>query len=186
MSMIIRIKQFIEELDPKRLYQYLAGMVAGILLLVALLFYLGHREVVKLQDEINTMNRFRTEARRLLGKNAVINERKKLVDEILAQDQTFYIGEYFQQVLTELNLKKENISKEPDISSPQDLKNEYSEVRLDVGFTGITMQQLCDLMYRLEKNRRVFIKEVSITKSFSQPTIGVSLVIATLQSTARL
>lgn len=183
--MIVRIKQFIEELGNGTLYQYLAGIAGLVVLITALLFYIGHRHVADLQTEIANMNRYRTEARNLLGKNAVVNERKKLVDEILAQDQTFYIGQYFSQVVSELNLTG-NSSKDAEISSQQDLKNGYSEIRLDASFTGITMQQLCDLMFRLEKNRRVFIKEVSITKTFSQPTIGVTLIIATLQSAAGL
>ncbi len=185
MNMIVRIQKFIEELDNRTLYQYLAGMAGLVLLILMLLFYMGHRRIVALQGDIASMNRFRTDARNLLGKNAIVNERKKQVDEILTQDQTFYIKEYFLQVVSELNLTG-NSSKDAEISSPQDLKNGYSEIRLDASFTGITMQQLCDLMFRLEKNQRVFIKEVSITKTFSQPTIGVTLIIATLQSAAGL
>lgn len=185
MSMIIRIKRFIEELNEKTMYQYLAGFVGIIILIVALLFFIGHRQIARLQTEIAGLNRFRTDARNLLSKNAVVNERKKLVDEILTQDPSFIIKEYFQQVVSELNLTA-NSSKEAEVSSPQDLKNGYSEIRLDASFTGITMQQLCDLMFRLEKNRRVFIKEVSITKSFSRPTLEVTLIIATLQSTTGL
>lgn len=185
MNMIIRIKQFIEELDNKTLYQYLAGVAGLVILILALLFFMGHRRVLTLQTEIASMNRFRADARNLLSKNAVVNERKKLVDEILTQDPTFIIKEYFLQVVAELNLAG-NSTKEAEVSTPQDLKNGYSEIRLDASFTGITMQQLCELMFRLEKNRRVFIKEVSITKNFSRPTIEVTLIIATLQSTTGL
>lgn len=185
MTMIIRIKRFIEELDDKTLYQYFAVVVGLVFLFLMLLFYVGHRRVAGLQNEIKSMNRYRNEARILLGKSAVVNERKKKVDEILAQDPTFLIKETFLREIESLNLTG-NSSKEIEISSPQDLKNGYSEIRLDASFTGITMQQLCDLIFRLEKNQRVFIKEVSITKNFSRPTVEVTLIIATLQSTAEL
>lgn len=182
MNIVIRLKNFIEELEEKTLYQYFAGVVGIVIILSALFMFMGYRKQSNLKREIISMNRMRGEARDLLSKHATLSQRKGEVDDILAQDPTFKIKEYFLQIVEELNLTS-NSSKDSELSSPQDLKNGYSETKLDSSFSGITMQQLCDLMFRLEKNRRVFIKEISISKNFSRPTLEVTLVIATLQPT---
>ncbi len=51
-------------------------------------------------------------------------------------------------------------------------------------FAAMTMQQLVDLLYKIEQNERVYTKDLKITKKSKSPTIDVSLVIATLETTA--
>ena len=50
-----------------------------------------------------------------------------------------------------------------------------------MSLTGITMQELVDLLYnKIQNNNKIYTKELSITKTSQSPTIDVTLVIATL------
>ncbi len=176
----MRLKHFIDELEPKRLYQYLAGLIGVIVLLLAGIIFFEQRYISSLKEEIKKVNKARGEARELLNRNTIVNLHKTEVDEILAQDRMFRIKEFFSKVVAEAGLTA-NSSKEAELSGAQDLNNGYSETRLDASFTGISTQQLCDLLLRLGKNRRIYIKELVVTKSQQKATIDVSLIVATLQ-----
>ena len=74
------------------------------------------------------------------------------------------------------------ISKEADWST-QELVPGYTEIKLDVGLSGLNMKQLVDLLYKIEQNERVYTKDLKIIKNLKSPTIDVTLVIATFEAT---
>lgn len=181
MTFLMRLKKFLDELEPRQLNQYLAACIGVIILLLALVVYAGYAQNIKLLEEIETLNRNRIRARELLVKQKQVVLRKNEVDTVLAQDRLFYIKDFFTQTVNEAGLST-NVSKEAEVSEPQDLKNKYSEVKLDAGFSNLSTRQLCDLLLRLEKNKRIYLKEVEITKAQQNRTINATIVIATLQS----
>jgi len=180
MITVLRIKRFFDELDEKKLTQYLFILIGGLVLVLGGITYYTQHRIKTLKNEIKKVNVIREKARDLLSKNAVVNMQRDEVDAILAQDNQFKIKEFFVELVANLNLTAQS-SKETELSNPQDLDNGYSETKLDASFSGISMQRLCELLLQLEKNRRIFLKEVVITKSSQSNAIDVSLVIATLQ-----
>ncbi|HBL98166.1 TPA: hypothetical protein DDZ86_00815 [Candidatus Dependentiae bacterium] len=180
MNFLVRLKHFLDELDRKRFYQYMGGVILFVALLLTGVVFFERYRIGNLKDEIKKTNKLRDEARELLRRNAIVNLHKTEVDEILTQDKLFRIKEFFSQVVAEVGLTG-NSSKEAELSSPQDLNNGYSEIRLDASFTGISTQQLSNLLVQLGKNRRIYIKELVATKSQQKATIDVSLIVATLQ-----
>lgn len=180
MTFLMRLKKFLDELEPRQLNQYLATTVGVLILLLTLFVYLGYARKTRLLDDIEALNRNRVRARELLVKQKQVVLRKNEVDTVLTEDRLFYIKDFFTQTINELGLLG-NISKEAEVSEPQDLKNKYSEVKLDVGFSNLSTQQLCELLLRLEKNKRIYLKEVDITKAQQNRTINATIVIATLQ-----
>lgn len=180
MSMLIRIKNFFDELEKKEFRRYSMLFFGIIIGSIVLFFYMHNQKINRLQKELKKINRQRVQARGLLEKHTVVQQQKIEVDEILVQDKTFKIKEFFTRTVSEIGLN-DKLSKEAEVSEPQDLENGYSEIKLDASFTKMNMKELCDLMYTIEKNRRIYTKELAITKALQSPTIDVTLVIATLQ-----
>lgn len=180
MSMLIRFKNFVDELESKIYYRYLAAVLGIFTALLVMFFYLHNRKVNSLEQELRKVNRERQQARELLEKHTIVQQQKLEVDEILSQDKTFKIKEYFSQAASELNLGNK-LAKDTEISEPQDLENGYSEIKLDASFTKLTMKELSELLYKIETSRRIYTKELVITQAPDSRTIDVTMVIATLQ-----
>lgn len=180
MNITERLKIFIDELEQKQIIQYLAFIIGLLLFLFGLILYFHTSKVLQLQKEFRRVNHQRIQARNLLEKHTAVKQQKIEVDTILLQDKTFKIKEYFSSILKEMNLQNK-LSKDPEVAIPQDLDNGYTEIKLDVGFTNMNMKELAEIIYNIEKNRRIYTKELVITKALQTPTIDVTLIIATLQ-----
>ncbi len=178
-----RIINFIKTLDRSNCIRFIGAILGGIFLILTLAFYSYHRNIKFLRQKLLLVNKQREEVRELLGRNQKLLEQQTRVDEILTQNKGFKIKEYFISLVQSLGLA-ELVSKEPDTAIPQELFSGYAEIKLDVSFAAMTMQQLVDLLYKIEQNERVYTKDLKITKNQKTPTIDVSLVIATLETTA--
>jgi len=180
MKRIIELKNFIDEMDEKEYSRYILILVSCVIVLVFVMFFTHRRRISKLKKQINIINRRRRESRDLLERHEIVQNQKREVDLILSKNKTFKIKEYFSQVLDKLKLHSKS-SKETEISTPADLDNGYSEIMLNATFTNITMQELCGLLYEVEKNSRIYLKELSMVKASNMDNLGATLVIATLQ-----
>lgn len=178
MSLIVRAKRFVDELEDRQVYQYVLAIVGCFVLVMGLLFYLHYNRIQKLQQEFRKISKDREKAKLLLARHAVVEQRKLQVDEVLGREKAFYIKEYFEKLIAELNLTA--YSPKIELMS-QDLQNNYSEVKLEATLSGINMQQLVELVYRIEKDDRLYTKELVINKAPQRAALDVKLVIATLQ-----
>lgn len=181
MMQLARVRNFLKNLEPREVYQYTAILLAVLILLCSGVLWSYYSGIQQLQKRLAGVNRQRTETRALLEKNEYVLQQQARVDEILERDSNFKIKEYFMGVIQKLGLGG-LISKDADISS-NELVNGYTEIKLDVGLSGMNMKQLIDLLYNIEQNERVYTKDLKITKSLRTPTIDVSLVIATFEAT---
>lgn len=179
MNLLVRFKLFIDELEEKNFYRVIFATLACAIVVIGLLLYWQKSRVDYWTKELKRINNERKTARLLLERHEMVKQQKNEVDAILAQDKTFKIKEYFLRVIAELHLQSK-LSKDAEISEPQDLGNGYDEIKLDASFTGISMQELVELLYKIEQNNRIYTQELVITKASQGPTIDVALVIATL------
>jgi len=181
MAGLEKITNYLKNLDTKELYRLL-GIVFGVItLLIIALIYSYYRSIGQLQQQLATTNKNRDEVRTILEKYDTVLQQQKKVDEILSQDKTFKLKDYFNNVVEALGISR-LISKEAELSSA-DLVPNYAEIKLDVSFSEMNMKQLSDLLYKIEQNERVYTKDLKITKNLKNPTIDVSLVIATFEAT---
>ena len=148
--MILRLKNFIDELEQKQQFWYFATVSTIFIFLVGLLFYYHANKISHLQKQLRRINHQRMQARELLEKYTTVKQQKISVDEILSQDKTFKIKEYFSRTLAEMRLQNK-LDKEAEVADPQDLDNGYTEIKLDAGFTKMSMQELAELIYQIEK-----------------------------------
>lgn len=177
-----KIRNFIKRLDTKQAYQFIGAILAVVILMMIIMLFGYYRSIQKLQQRLRRVNQQRQITRSILEKNEYVLQQQAKVDEILAQDKNFKIKEYFNGVVQAAGLTG-LISKEADWSA-QELVPGYTEIKLDVGFSGLNMKQLVDLLYKIEQNERVYTKDLKIIKNLKSPTIDVTLVIATFEATA--
>lgn len=178
MSFLLRFKSFWDELEQAKYYRVVGIGITVIAFLFAVLFYIHAHKIKTLQDKIKVLNKERKKAREFLEQHEQVKQQQDEIREVLAQDRTFKIQQYFDKILNELRLQNK-LSKPTEVAEPQDLKNGFNEIRLDASFTALTMQDLVQLLQKIEEARRIYIKDLEIAKETN--TIAVTLVIATLQ-----
>jgi hypothetical protein len=181
MSFLLRFKLFLDEFEQKNYYRLLAGAIFTTILFFGSLLYLHSNKVAFLQKELKQVNRERIKARRFLEEHARVEAQKNVVDKVLSEEKSsFKILEFGNNVIQEANLQR-RLAKPLELSEPQDLGNNYDELKLEMTFTGMTMQELVDFLYsKIQINNKVYTKELSITKLPQSPTLNITLVIATL------
>lgn len=180
MSFLLRFKLFLDEFEQKNFYRVIAAVILFLVLFFGFLLYLHSNKIASLQKSLKHINRERIRARDLLEEHNRVEAQKAVVDKVLSEEKSFKILEFGNNVLQETNLQRK-LSKPLELSEPQDLGNNYNELRLEISLTGMSMQELVDLLYnKIQNNNKIYTKELSITKPSQSSTLDVTLVIATL------
>ena len=144
-----------------------------------LIMFLYYRSVSSLKAEIAQINETRKQARLILDKGQIVKKEQREIDAIIAKNEDFKIGAFFQDLLAKLGLSNKKDASEV---TSNELEGKYRESVLTAKFSGMTMKELTELLQELELNRRVFTKELDITASQKPPnSIDVTLTIATLE-----
>lgn len=181
MKIMQQIQDVLDAIDTKDFYKYIGGIVVVIVLIFCLLVYRFYSNVNYYKSELNTINNQREEIRDLLEIAALTKEQKQSINALLESDPDFKIAGYFKKVLDQLGLTQKETS---STVVPQERgEQDYNEIVLSAKFTDMTMKELTELLNVLEKNKRIYTKDLEIQRSKKAPkTIEVQLTIATLQS----
>ncbi len=178
MTFFENLEARIAQLDKKSWYTYLA-ITGGILfaLIGAILFYY-FSVTSKWEQRIAAINETRSEVKRLLNRAERVQKERAEVTALLEEDPNFKIKAYVQELLEKIGIAG-NVSAENVAPSTSD-----ENYQIDVAtyqLLGITMKQLTEFLDELESNKRIFIKELDISKSKKVPrTIDVGITIATM------
>lgn len=179
MEFIEKIYAYLSNLDEKRFYQYLIGFLCAIGLLMFLTMVQYYRSIHALKGKIIQINEEREQALTILNKGQVVKKIQREIDAVIAKEENFQIGGYFDDLLAKLGLINKKDSAVEIASAERE--GAYRENILTAKFSSMTMKELTELLQELELNRRVFIKELEITASQSMAnSIDVTLTIATL------
>lgn len=178
MEAIDKIRNFIENLETKDFYKYLAIALSVIIVIIGILIFNFYRKIHNLNERIALINDQRIVAQRILTQDEQVKKQRIAVNAILAQDPDFIIGNYFNKILTKLGL----IDKQKSSIEVSHIEHGdgYKETILKAKLTDMNMKQLCDLLSEIEKTERVYPKELEIVKGKNK-TIDVNLAIATLE-----
>ncbi len=180
MEFLNKIQSYLTSLDQKRFYQYIGGALGIVAVVMLLLMFQYYRKISSLKSTIATTNEEREEVKKILDKARQIKKDQKEIDAILAQNPNFKIAGYFEDLTSRLGLAQKRSSVE-EVSTVVS-EGKYQESVLQAKFTSITMKDLAQLLQEIELNKRVFTKELDITKAQKQAnSIDVSLTIATLE-----
>lgn len=161
MTIIDTINQWLDSLDTKVFYRYVAAIIGCIIFLILCIVYYYYSSSGYYKRQIKLINRQRQEVQSLLEKAALIDQQKQEVLSIIEQDPDFKIKQYFEQVLTQLNLTNKS-----DLTNITERPNEpYTEKILAARFTEVTMKEVVELLDTLDKNKRIYIKDLEIERS---------------------
>jgi len=180
MEIINRLRLSIEGLDRQDFYKYIIIVLGLVCLVTGFILFRHYSKVWSLQDRLQNINDTREETIKPVLKrmNRLVQQRKQ-VDDILARDKDFKIAGYFKELLEKQNLTNK---KTTESASEMMLANGYTEIALNVRFNQMNMKELCELLEKIEKNERVYAKNLEIIKSTKAPkTIEVGMTVATLQ-----
>jgi len=180
MEFINKLRLTIEGMGKRDFYKYLFIILGVIVLLAGFVVFRYYRKINDLNDQIAFVNATREEeVRTILRRMDDVEQQRKKVNDVLDKDKKFKIAGYFKQLIEQQGL---STNKTKETSTTVTLPNGYQEVSLSTGFIGLTMKQLTELLDALEKNERVYAKNLEITKSKRMPKkIDVNVTIATLE-----
>lgn len=180
MVLLERIRTFLDTLDERTWYKYMAIAMSCLLALVLLVIFWYFRAVGKRQRVIAEINDDREQVREIVTRAQRADKQRQEITELLNEDPDFKIKGYLQEVMMRIGIAK-NITTENDTQIDHE-GDDYSESRATYQFTGTTMKDLTQLLEDIEQNKRLFTKELEITKSKKTPkTIDVTLTVATMQ-----
>lgn len=178
MTFLEPVKTFINKTDSKTFSYYIIGYIAGCTLLCAIIIFYYYSSTADLQKKIKNLNGSRAEIETILGKAALVQQQRQLVEETLAKEPDFKIIGTFKNLLINLNLKDKEVAEESSIGG---LEENYRKSELNAKFENMTMKELTTLLEEIEINPRLTTERLEITKSKKQPkTIDVILAISTL------
>jgi hypothetical protein len=185
MKLFEKIEQFIDSWELRDFYIYVGSYMGAVLVCTFLLLFYYYSSMHSLRRQLEDINDMRENTvRSILTRAQQVRKQKEDVDAMLAQEPDFKIGGYFKDLLTRLDLGDK---KEIETTSSVDRDEKYKEDILRVRLVDMNMQQLAQLLNEIEQNKRIYSKELEITKSQKRPdAIEASITIATLQPKATL
>jgi len=180
MLFLERIRLFIEGIETKAFYRYVALFIASCTLLFGTIGFFYYRRIDALIKQIKRINRLREEdVRVLLEDHHQVEQQRAAVDAILSQDIDFKIAGYFKSLLEKLNLK-DKIATEAEAATIEREDN-YRGSELNAKFEDLNMKEVTELLQELEQNPRISTKKLEITASKKkQKTLDLQITITTL------
>lgn len=180
-NIIDHVTAIVWHLDRKKFTQIALSIMIGATAVLGIIIYTQHRRDKKFKLAMKNINTQREEVKKILEKNDIIKQYQERAEQVLAQDKNFLLATYIDNELIaplQLTQKPRRIS----TNIPENLRDlGYQEVKADLEFTNLDMKQLVDLLEKLEKNNRIDIKKLDITKSKQQPKIDIALTISTIE-----
>jgi hypothetical protein len=182
MAVLSRIKDFIRGLDERELYLYMGGFLAFMLLLLGLLIYLHYSRVNRYMTDLKRLDTQRGQTRKILSNYKSVNLQQARVEEILAENKNFRIGEAYGTIINRLRLGGHQ-QELPTPTSGETVSGK-TEVLLHSHLTGISMKQLTDLLSEIANVIQMYPKDLVIKKMPNAQAVDVDLTVATLEPAA--
>ncbi|MEX0671784.1 MAG: hypothetical protein WD068_00340 [Candidatus Babeliales bacterium] len=180
MDVLVKVREFITNLDEQKFYIYTGIFIGVITLLFSIIIYRTFSTIDELKYRIESINEYRQEAQQIMARFADVKRQRAKVNEILTQDRRFKITNYFDTLIDNLGMRQ-NLPNEPKVVE-QDLDKQYKEVYITPALKHVNMRQFSQLLQDIEESERVYVKKIDIAKAQTRPpSIDVTITIATLQ-----
>ncbi len=173
-NLYTRIMSFEKKLFYQGIIVFFGALVA---IIVGMLIYY-YTTVFGLKSQLIKTKRQQEEIRSLLGQFTQLQEESKNVNAVLEEEKNFKIKNFYDSLLQQQNLQGSQL-KEAEIQE-ENLRNRYTEIKLTSHLHQLSTEQLCNLLDALEKKARIYVKDLSITKTRNN-NLDVVLVIGTLK-----
>ena len=172
------IRSWLESIDAQTFKKYVIGYLAGIVILCLLLGWYFYRSINSLHDEHEALNQTRESVHMLLHDTRQVKQQQAHINTMLKKDPDFKVAGIFQKIVENLGISSK--MKEPTSAITERDEN-FSEDSITAPFVGLTMQHIAELLRELEKNERMYIKELTIIRSKKMAnTLELTITVGTL------
>jgi len=178
MEFIDSIKQYIEQLDRQEFKRYILILFGILILLVSGIVFLYYRNLRTIRNRIAYINKQRIETRQLIERYDRVKKQQAEVNSLLEKQKDFKISQYFEQLLSRLNIAQNKTQEE---TVPEDVLDGYTEWTLYATLSNLNTKKLSELLYAIEQEERIYTKELEIERSSQGKAINIKLTIATLE-----
>ncbi len=178
MKFLEPIKNFIESKDQKEFLRYLIISLGVIVFLAVLVLWWRHYRLSSAEEMIQDINTEREQVKQILSKHKHLEKEEKDLNELMAKNPDFTILGYITHLLDEFRLRS-STPLEENISAGAGTDT-YAEIISHIEIVDTDMQTLAKLFQEIEKEKRVSIKSIDITRA-KPTTVNVRLEIATLR-----
>jgi type II secretory pathway component PulM len=173
------IQDYITSLHRKEFFRIMMAYFIAFTILVGFLLYRHNNLIADAQQKTKLLNKARQQVQTILTEYDTIKSKKAEVDEKLTKDKNFYLVKFYQDTIAAVRIASQN---NPNLMSGSGPAG-YTEESLQVNFTQITMQKLCEFLQALQATPRVTVKNLEISKGNVEKKINVSMLLATLKPT---
>lgn len=104
MELLDKIRDFIRGLEDRDVYKYFAAFFASIIVLLSFAIYFHYSRVSRYTTDLKALETLRNQTKRILSDYKAVSAQKEKVEEVLAQNKSFRVGEAFQSILEKTNL----------------------------------------------------------------------------------
>lgn len=174
------IQDYLYGLNQKEAIRIIAAYFVFFSFIIGFLFFRHFNLLHDIQEKSKLLNKARQNIQVVLTEYDNLKNKKNEVDQILLKDKNFYLVKYYQDTMAALSIMNKTCSPLVVQTGPAG----YDEESLQIGFNQITMKQLCEFLENVQKNHRVFVKNLDITKGPVPKRINASLTIATFKLVA--
>ncbi|NBQ17351.1 hypothetical protein EBU24_03475 [bacterium] len=182
MNFIIQLRQLLQELDSDTFNKGIAAAGLCFFGLTIGIVYYFYSSIGELQKNIKANNAKREDVQGILKRLQVVRSQKEEVNALLAEEKGFLITHFTSDALDSLHLKEFlKGNKDPEFSEEDVYNKKYKESKVVIQLVGITIEPLCKLLQLIEEKKRVYIKDLNITKKTKNSTMDLSLTVATLR-----
>ncbi len=183
MLLLEYIRDYIGRYDDRQLKKAAVIIATALFFMTGYLFYVRHKNTEDFLRHISSLNKERVRTQKSVSFRSLLKNERQDVDLLLNEDKNFRLLDYFNILMKEIGIIP---SSDPQVGAPRDLDMGYNEIELTALFMNIHMKQLVILLENIDKNKRIYTKELIIDKSQKTPTIDIKLTIATLEPVAHL
>lgn len=171
---IIKIADFIQNLNKKEFQRYLIIALSCIGLLMGSVIFYIYRSSSHLVAEIKKIERFGNKAAEILSEHEKLQKEEERIQVLLDKYKNFDIQGDFEQFF-----KEQNIVPEAGWGTTIETINpKFDEIILSASFRNQTTQKLVEFLQKLDEKEIVYIKNLTI-RSEKNKKITFDISIAT-------
>lgn len=183
MTLLEQIQHIIDSMDTTTWYRWVALYIGCMLVCAGGIIYIYYHSRHTWIDQSNYINEMRVQARNILKKAQGVYSQRAEVNKIIQAEPDFILPQYLQEVMSQTGITQSLNT----INTTQiDREDQYRENIASISFTNTTMRVLTKFLQAIDQNKRLYTRELDITKSKKTPrTIDVNVVITTMQPRQR-
>lgn len=179
MELLDRIQEFIKGLEDIDVYKYFAAFLAALVVLLTISIYLHYSRVSRYTADLKTLETLRAQTKKILSDYKAVTAQKEKVEDILAQNKNFRVGEAFQSILEKTHLLMHQTDQ--TAPTPGETVSGKTEILVSSHLNNINMKQLTDLLLQIANVPQMYTKDLVIKKNPNAPAVDVDITVATLE-----